>query len=93
VPRPAGAAQEIDAFIERIANPGADREKANQLEEFWRESERKHREKIRRHNGAQWYGYHLTLADNHRALADEHEAKALALLEDERQEGARNGQA
>ncbi len=51
------------------------------LEEMWRASERRDRERRRRENGARWYAFHMSLADAHASLAGEHEANALELLE------------
>ncbi len=51
------------------------------LEEMWRASERRERERRRRENGARWYAFHMGLADAHASLAGEHEANALELLE------------
>jgi len=51
------------------------------LEEMWRASEWRERERRRRENGARWYAFHMGLADAHASLAGEHEANALELLE------------
>lgn len=73
------ASDSIDALIERRATQ---RENANALEEMYAESTRRHRERIRREHAAQWYEYEMLLAENHRQLSEEHEARALALLEE-----------
>ncbi|MBA3472897.1 MAG: hypothetical protein H0T57_06635 [Rubrobacter sp.] len=36
--------------------------------------------RLRREHAAQWYEYELQLAENHRKLSEEHEARAQALL-------------
>lgn len=72
-------AQEVKRLIERRASQKGS---ANALEEMWRESERKHRARRRRENAALWYEYEMLLAENHRQLSEEHEARALALLEE-----------
>ena len=54
--------------------------KANELEEMWKRSERRHRERLKRENRAAWYSFHMHLADNHTALAAEHRDKAASLL-------------
>ncbi len=77
---------DLEAFIERrtraVPEDRAGQEHANALEELWRRSEARHRERLRRENGAAWYEFHMRLADNHAGIAREHEAKALALLEE-----------
>ena len=50
---------------------------------MYKESARRHRERIRREHAALWYEFEMRLAENRRQLADEHEARALALLEEE----------
>lgn len=69
---------ELDRLIEKRAAEARD---ANRVEELWKESARIHERKRRRTNGAAWYEHHMTLSDVHRRLAEEHEAKALSLLE------------
>ncbi len=52
------------------------------LEEMCAVSARRDREKRRRQNRALWYAFHMRLCEVHARLSEEHEAKALALLED-----------
>ncbi len=73
------ASDQLDALIERRAR---EKSNANELEEMYRESARRHRERLRRANAALWYEFHMRLADSHAGIAREHEAKALALLEE-----------
>lgn len=73
------ASASVDELIERRAQ---ERSNANEIAQMWAESVVRDREKRRRENRAAWYSYHLMLAENHRLLFEEHEAKALALLED-----------
>lgn len=75
----------MDRLIERAASGSGPRYAANEREAMWKESERRHREKVRRENRAAWYAYHLDQAERLRrtmtALVEAHEAKAAALLE------------
>ncbi len=80
----ARASDQIDALIEKRA---AGREEATAAEMLWKESVRRHHEKLRRQLRAEWFVYFSTLADSLRASADGFEAKAQALLEDENTNG------
>jgi hypothetical protein len=78
--------KELDAFIERRSlrmNPEQGR-----IEELFAESTRIHQEQARRANRARWYAFHLGQAERIRrtmtALAEAHEAKAAALLDEGR---------
>ncbi len=73
------ASDSIDALIERRVR---EKSNANELQEMYAESTRRDRERRRRENAAQWYEYEMLLAENHRQLSEEHEARALALLEE-----------
>lgn len=73
------ASDSIDALIEHRATQ---RKNANALEEMYAESTRRHRERIRRQNRAAWAEFEMCLAENHRQLSEEHEARARALLEE-----------
>lgn len=68
---------ELDRVIERRAREARD---ANVSEELWKSSARVRNEKRRRELSAEWYAHHVALSGVHRRLAEEHEAKALALL-------------
>ncbi len=61
----------------------AGQERANDLEEFWRRSEARHREKLRRENRAAWYVHLCGLADSLRRSAAEFDRRAEALLEED----------
>lgn len=78
------AESELNRFIEKRAGS---RSAANELEEMWKESVRKHHERIRRENRARWYVYHLDTAERLRRtmteLIEKHEAAAVKLLEAE----------
>ena len=54
----------------------------------WKESARKHHAKLRRQRQGEWYCHFAALADSLRRSADEYEAKAEELLEDELPRGA-----
>jgi len=69
----------IDALIERRAG---ERTNADELEQMYRESVRRHREKLRQANRAAWYSFYMGLARNHTEIAARNEAKAAALLEE-----------
>lgn len=73
------ASASIDALIECRA-AARDNANAASLEEMYAASVRRHREKIRRENAARWYEFEMLLAENHRKLSEEHEARARALL-------------
>ena len=76
----ARASDEIDRLIEKRA---AEREEANFEEMAWKESTRKHNAKLRRQHRAEWFAYFSNLADSLRRSADEFDARASALLEDD----------
>ncbi len=52
------------------------------LEEMWRESVRKDREKRRRKHAAAWYEFYSRLAENHARISQEFERRAVALLDE-----------
>lgn len=72
------ASDSIDALIERRVR---EKSNANELQEMYEESARRHRERIRREHVALWYEYEMLLAENHRQLSEEHEARARLLRE------------
>ncbi len=78
---------ELEAFIERrtraVPEDRAGQERANDLEEFWRRSEARHRERRRRANRAAWFAYFSNLADSLRRSAEEFERRAEQLLDDD----------
>ena len=79
------ASGRVDALMERRS---AGRDKADAtLEEMWRASEHRHREKMRRENAALWFGYFSNLADSLRRSADEFDRRAAGLLEDDERTG------
>ncbi len=85
------AEAQLNAFVERrarsVVEDRAGQEHANDLEEFWRRSEARHRERQRRENRAAWYCHFSGLADALRKSAEAYDARAAALLEDgEREE-------
>ena len=73
------ASAQIDVLIDRRAR---ERSKANELEDLWRESVRKHRERRRRENRALWYAHFCGMAESHARLAADYERRAEALCED-----------
>jgi ribonuclease HI len=73
-----GAIQQIDTLIARRAS---ERTKANAVADRQRREDEAKLARRRRRLQAQWYAYHLRLAENHAALASEHEGRALELLE------------
>ena len=52
------------------------------LEPSYRETVRRFNERRRRENRARWFSFYSGMAELHRRLADEHEAKAEALCQD-----------
>ena len=76
----AKAGDQIDALIERRAR---ERSSADELEEMYRASVRRHRERKRKAIRAEWFCYFSNLADSLRASAEHYDRKAEALLEDE----------
>jgi hypothetical protein len=74
--------KELDAFIERRGRDAKRSGKDEALEEMWRASERRHKERLRRANAALWYEFHMRLCEAHAAISERHEARALALLEE-----------
>ena len=63
-------------------------EAANELEEMYRASVGRDRERKRRGLRAEWYCYFSRLAEAHAGISKHFEAKALALLEDDMKGGA-----
>ena len=76
----ARASDELDRLIEKRAG---ERDAANFEEVAWKASVRRHHAKLRQQHRAEWFCYWSALADSLRKSADEFEAKAQALLEDE----------
>ncbi len=50
------------------------------IELMWAASSRREAERRRKEAGAAWYAHHMTMWEVHAALAEDHEAKALRLL-------------
>jgi hypothetical protein len=80
------AEAQLNTLIERRAS---ERSKANEIEDMWRASERKHREKIRRENRARWFAFYSRLAESLRARAEEYEHRAESLCEEPYQRPAK----
>lgn len=53
------------------------------IQEMWRESVRKDRERRRRKHAAEWYGFYSRLAESHARISEEFERRASDLLEDD----------
>ena len=77
------AAASIDQLIERRS---ASQEEANRIEDLWKASERRHRERRRERNRELWRAYHLERAEclerTAAELAASHRSKAEALSGD-----------
>ncbi len=73
------ATDQIDRLIESRSKG---REKANELEAFWRASELRVLAKQREENRTGWFAYYSHLAHSCRRRADEYEAKAEQLLQE-----------
>ena len=73
------ASVSIDALIE---NRAAGREEATTAEMLWKESVRRHNEKLRRQRKSEWFCYFSALADSLRRSAEEYERRAERLLEE-----------
>lgn len=71
---------ELDSLINKRARG---REKANELEKFWKDSESKYRERIQRENRARWFAFYSHLADSFRQRAADYERKAEELCLEE----------
>lgn len=52
------------------------------LEEMWKESVKRDRERRRRMHSAAWYEFYSRLAENHARIAREFERRAAALLDE-----------
>jgi hypothetical protein len=82
--RSAEAAEaEIGRFIVRMDTKRRDTEGERLEEELWRESVRRVRARSEAEMRSRWIAYHRHLQVLHQSLADEHEAEAAKLLEDE----------
>jgi hypothetical protein len=73
------AESEIDQFI---LKRNRERDEAHAIQELWRASEARHRERRREENLEAWRSFHGHMQALHAGLAAEHEAKAKALLEE-----------
>ena len=73
---------ELDVLIQCQAKRNGGRDETDALEEMWATSERRDREHRRRETRALWYAFHMRLSEARARISEEHEAKALALLED-----------
>jgi hypothetical protein len=73
------AESQINALIERRASQ---RDRVDELVEIWARSERAHRDRLRREYAAAWYAHEVHMQELHTQLAQEHAAKAAALLEE-----------
>jgi len=83
----ARVSDQIDGLIEKRSRQHAE---ANFEEMAWKESVRRHHERLRRERRAEWVRYWSVLADSLRASADEFDARAERLLEQpDRGEGGR----
>ncbi len=80
----ARASDQIDALIDKRA---AGREKATAEEMAWKASVRRHHEKLRRRNRAEWFSFYSGLAGSLRASAEHYERRAEELLEDHQPKG------
>ena len=85
------ADRQLAAFLARRAlgvhEGRAGQQAANELELMWAESERRHRERLRRENSAEWVCHLSALAGAFRRRAEECERKAEALLRPSEGEG------
>jgi hypothetical protein len=82
--------EQIEAEFDRLIEKRHDRRVAdgeeNRQESFarwWRESEEKYDERLRRQFNAERYRFEMDLCEIHERLAHEHEEKALRVLEDD----------
>jgi hypothetical protein len=73
----------VTTFVEQVAKTRRQDSRDEATAEYRTEkaAERQRREKIRQENAAAWYEFEMRLAENHRLLSEEHEAKAKQLLE------------
>lgn len=71
---------ELDRLISRRQDRRQDRRPdPDELEPSYRESVRRHRERICQENAAAWRGHHEHMAEIHSRLASEHAARAAAV--------------
>ena len=68
-----------EKMLSRRENPAP---AADLLEPSYRESVRRFNERRRRENRARWFSFYSGMAELHRRLADEHEARAEQLCQD-----------
>ncbi len=74
------ADREIDRFIERRETNAKANGEQQRVEDLWKQSTRRERDKRRSENRALWYEHHVHMRGLHSSLAAEHEARARALL-------------
>jgi hypothetical protein len=80
------AERDLDRFISRRS---ATQEEAEALEEMWRASERRHRQKVRLANGHAWVAYfdHLALCCERRAHEYRDRSREVSAMVDALNEG------
>ena len=78
----AGAETDLNNLIERRAREAS---KQQGLEDLWAVSVRRHKER-RRKVRAEWHAFFCGLASSHARLAEHFEARALKLLEDDKED-------
>jgi hypothetical protein len=77
------AVEAVEAQLDQfILKRNRERGDANKVEELWRASEARHRERRREENLVAWRSFHAYMQALHAGLAAEHEAKAKGLLEE-----------
>jgi hypothetical protein len=83
------AEEQLNGLVDKRAKG---RQEANATEVAWKASVRRHHEKLRGQRRWGWFRHYSALADSLRKSADEYEAKAQALLEDEPSKGGKHAE-
>jgi hypothetical protein len=73
--------QELEKLITRRASSDT-RTAADEREELWKASVRRHHEAVRRRNRAAWFAHFCEMAAAHAGIAQDYERRAEALCED-----------
>ena len=83
--------KELDHLIERRHDQRVKTEGERSEEELWKVSERRYIEIKRRRMAAEHYRFEMNMCEVHERLAQEHEERALKLLEEDEQKGDEDG--
>ena len=73
--------REIEAMISRRASTDS-RTTADEREELWKASVRRHHDAVRRRNRAAWFAHFCQMAENHARISKDYERRAEVLCKE-----------